>query len=101
MRLFKRLFQRGASKADVYPIVPEGMKGVFMKGIGMHWAHRCKPLVEGALKDVEGVQDFKVEAPPKDQAFIIFDPKLVSLDMIQNVIIEAGYDVKNMVKLDS
>ncbi len=101
MRLFKRLFKQGKSKPEVYPIVPEGMKGVFMKGIGMHWAQRCKPLVEGALKDVKGVQDFTVEAPPKDQAFIVFDPTRVSIDMIQNVIIETGYDVKNMVELDS
>jgi hypothetical protein len=37
MGLFKRLFNKqGESKTDIYPIVPEAMKGVFMKGIGMH-----------------------------------------------------------------
>ena len=101
MRLFKRLFKQGESKAEVYPIVPEGMKGVFMQGIGMHWAHKCKPLVEEALKNVEGVRNFTVEAPPKDQAFIVFDPKIVGFGMIKNAIIEAGYDVKNMMDLDS
>jgi hypothetical protein len=35
MSLLKKLFSKSESN-DVYPIVPEGMNGVFMKGIGMH-----------------------------------------------------------------
>jgi hypothetical protein len=36
MGLFGKLFGQKEQKTDVYPEVPEGMKGVFMKGIGMH-----------------------------------------------------------------
>jgi copper chaperone CopZ len=49
---------------------------------------------------VEGVQEFKVEIPPKDQAFIIYDPLRTSEDALTNAIIDAGYDVKEVVKLD-
>jgi hypothetical protein len=36
MSLLKKLFGLGKAKEDVYPDIPEGMKGVFMKEIGMH-----------------------------------------------------------------
>jgi hypothetical protein len=36
MGLFKKWFGQETLKREVYPEVPEGMKGVFMKGIGMH-----------------------------------------------------------------
>jgi copper chaperone CopZ len=50
---------------------------------------------------VEGIQDFKVEAPPKDQAFIVFDPQRIDLDKIQKAITDTGYDVKNIVEIES
>lgn len=34
MSLFSKLF--GQKKEIVYPDVPEGMRGAFIKGIGMH-----------------------------------------------------------------
>jgi hypothetical protein len=34
MGLFQKLFGSSNPKTDVYPDVPEGMKGVFMKGVG-------------------------------------------------------------------
>ena len=64
-----------------------------MKKIGMHRISGCKPLVEGALKELDGVQDFVVEVQPKDQAFVVFDPEITSTDKIKEAIIEAGYDV--------
>jgi hypothetical protein len=36
MGLFSKLFGQRQPRQIVYPDVPEGMKGVFMKGIGMH-----------------------------------------------------------------
>jgi hypothetical protein len=36
MSILRKIFGLGESKEEVYPDVPEGMKGVFMKGIGMH-----------------------------------------------------------------
>lgn len=36
MGLFSKWFGPKERKMEVYPDVPEGMKGVFMKGIGMH-----------------------------------------------------------------
>lgn len=49
--------------------------------------------MEGALKEAEGVQNYVVEAPPQDQAFVVFDPKQTSPDKIKEAIIQAGYDV--------
>jgi copper chaperone CopZ len=34
--------------------------------------------------------------PPKDHAFVIFDPELTNLDKIRNAIVEMGYDVKTI-----
>jgi hypothetical protein len=36
MGFFGKLFAQKEKKKDIYPDVPDGMKGVFMKGIGMH-----------------------------------------------------------------
>lgn len=52
--------------------------------------------MEEALKNVDGVGDFKVEIPPKDQAFIVFDPKRTDQDKIRKAIVESGYDVKEV-----
>jgi copper chaperone CopZ len=54
--------------------------------------------VEEALKHLDGVQDFKVEAPPKDHAFVIFDPATTNPDKIKEAIIDIGYDVENIVE---
>jgi copper chaperone CopZ len=56
--------------------------------------------VEEALKNLGGVQDFIVEIPPKDQAFVVFDPKKTSPASIQDAIVEAGYDVKEVVEIN-
>lgn len=93
MGLFSKLFSQ---KEVIYPEVGEGMSGVFMQGIGMHWASGCKPLVEAALKNVDGVETFIVETPPKDHAYVIFDPKRTNIDSIKKAIIETGYDVQNV-----
>jgi copper chaperone CopZ len=96
---FQRIFGQRESKKEAYPVVPEGMKGVMMKGIGMHCTYRCKPRVESALKDVDGIEDYKVDIPPKDQAFVIYDPTRTNPDIIREAIIESGYDVKDVVAL--
>jgi copper chaperone CopZ len=54
--------------------------------------------VEEALKNVDGVQEFKVEAPPRDHAFVIYDPTRTNPEKIREAIIETGYDVKNVVE---
>lgn len=54
--------------------------------------------MEEALKNVNDVQDFKVVAPPKDHAFVIFDPERTNLDIIQEAIRDTGYDVKEVVE---
>jgi copper chaperone CopZ len=54
--------------------------------------------VEEALKNLDGVRDFRVEIPPKDQAFVIFDPKKANIGVIREAIMEAGYDVKEVVE---
>lgn len=41
-----------------------------------------------------------MEPPPKDQAFIIFDPMKTCEDAIIDAIIELGYDVKEVVYQD-
>jgi hypothetical protein len=47
---------------------------------------------------VDGVQDYKVVAPPEDHAFVIFDPDKTDFVKIRNAIIECGYGVKNIVE---
>jgi hypothetical protein len=36
MGVFSKWFGQRKTEPEVFPMVPEGMKGVFMKGIGMH-----------------------------------------------------------------
>jgi hypothetical protein len=36
MGILRKLFGFGEAKEDIYPDTPEGMKDIFMKGIGMH-----------------------------------------------------------------
>ena len=100
MGLFKKLFSGEPSKKVVYPVVSNGMKGIFMKGIGMYWAHGCKPLVEEALKNGKGIQNFLVEAPSKDQAFVVYDPNQTNPEAIREAIIAAGYGVKRVETAD-
>jgi copper chaperone CopZ len=56
--------------------------------------------VEEALKNIDGVQDFKVVIPPKDHAFVVFDPSITNEDVIADAITEIGYDVKEVVEKD-
>jgi copper chaperone CopZ len=45
---------------------------------------------------LDGINDFVVEAPSKDQAFVVFDPDKLSIDQIKEAITEAGYDVEEI-----
>lgn len=96
MNLFRKLFK---SKKEVsYPDVSEGMKGILLKGIGMHWAYGCKPLVEEALSQVDGIQSYAVIAPPQDQAFVVFNPEKTDVNRIKQAITESGYGVKRVIE---
>lgn len=39
-----------------------------------------------------------MEIPPKDQAFVVFDPKRIDQDKIREAIVDSGYDVKEVVE---
>lgn len=55
--------------------------------------HACKPSVEGALRSVDGVMQFQVELPPKDHAWVLYDPKRTTVEAMTVAIEEAGYHV--------
>ena len=99
MGFLKKFFGLEEPEPVVYPDIPENMQGVLMKKIGMHCASGCKTLVEGALKEAEGVQDFVVEAPPQDLAFVVFDPDKTNTDKLKDAIIGSGYNVREMEKI--
>lgn len=60
--------------------------------------YACKPSVEGALKGVPGVHRYKVEIPPKDHAWVIFDPNRTNVEELKAAIASAGYDVGNVIE---
>ncbi|MDC3418135.1 hypothetical protein [Aquibacillus salsiterrae] len=45
---------------------------------------------------MDGVIEFKVEAPPKDQAYVIFNPEKTNIDELTDAIKESGYGVKKI-----
>ncbi|MDC3412692.1 hypothetical protein NC797_04815 [Aquibacillus sp. 3ASR75-11] len=45
---------------------------------------------------MDGVKEFKVEVPPKDQAFVIFDPANTDVEILKQAIKESGYKVKTI-----
>lgn len=55
--------------------------------------HACKPSVEGALGSVDGVMQFQVELPPKDNAWVLYDPRRTTIEAMMDAIEEAGYHV--------
>lgn len=57
--------------------------------------HACKPSVEGALRSVEGVTQYQVELPPKDHAWVVYDPTRATIDAMTRAIEEAGYHVSS------
>ena len=100
MSFFKKLFGQKKPE-DIEFYVPEGMEGVILEGIGMHWAGSCKPLVESALSEVTGIEKFIVEPPPNDRVFVLFNPSKTNLDAIGKAIKECGFDVKKVKEIES
>ncbi len=58
---------------------------------GMSCAH-CVARVEKSLKNVEGVQDVKVDLKT-EKATVKYNPKKVEPSKLEEAVKEAGYDV--------
>ena len=52
----------------------------------------CVNTVQGALKDVPGVQAVQADATTK-QVHLSYDPQVITMEKVESVLSEAGYPV--------
>jgi copper chaperone CopZ len=52
----------------------------------------CVNTIQGALKDVPGVQTVQADATTK-QVHLSYDPHVITMEKVESVLSEAGYPV--------
>jgi Cu+-exporting ATPase len=69
----------------------EGKAQTTLRIKGMHCA-TCVDTVRDALSSIEGVSDVRVNLATEKASFV-YEPRLVSMETIENVVKESGYEV--------
>lgn len=47
---------------------------------------------------MQGVNRFKVEIPPQDHAWVIYDPNRTNVEELKTALVSAGYGVMNVIE---
>lgn len=82
-----------------YNFVIKNIKRLIVGIEGLHCAS-CVEKLQNKLKEHKGVYDVSVNLATK-KAFISFDPKEMNIELLKNVISDAGYQVKDLKELES
>src|SRR3989338_7023137 len=73
-----------------YKAIEESKNKIILKVLGMDSPH-CSMIVEKALKNTKGVRNFHLDTA-LEKATIDFDPSVITVNKIKDVIKKAGYE---------